>query len=305
MAKPAPPTFEPIGIGEESRPPLAVTPNPASLFRDRAERFRALAEGHQMKPYLLFLAGLSQAQHATQESLSPAAPPEAEDVRRAAEFGMPPIARERFEPDAAVAETLDRFFDLAAAVEAPEAASAALARLASRDSDRRRELLFAALADAPSADALSEHVFVSAALQVHFARLAAKLDAGKLVPVADGACPACGGPPVTSSVVGWPSAHGARFCACSLCATRWHVVRVKCVLCSSTKGISYGEIEGVSDSIKAETCTECRGYLKILYEVKDPSLDPVADDVASLGLDMLVREAGWRRGGVNPYLVGF
>jgi FdhE protein len=29
------------------------------------------------------------------------------------------------------------------------------------------------------------------------------------------------------------------------------------------------------------------------------------DDVASLGLDLLVREAGFRRGAANPFLLGY
>ncbi len=33
--------------------------------------------------------------------------------------------------------------------------------------------------------------------------------------------------------------------------------------------------------------------------------DPVADDVASLGLDLLVREKGFRRGAFNPFLLGY
>jgi FdhE protein len=218
---------------------------------------------------------------------------------------MPPIARERFEPDAGVLAALDRLFDMAGAVAMPDQARAALDGLARSDEETRRDLIFSALADAPLPDRIAEHVFVSAGLQVSFARMAATLDPQKLVGVADGACPACGGPPASSMVVGWPGAHGARYCACFLCATQWHVVRAKCVLCSSTKGVTYQEIEGVSDTIKAETCSECRGYLKILYQMKEPALDPVADDVASLGLDMLVREAGWRRGGVNAFLTGF
>ena len=64
-------------------------------------------------------------------------------------------------------------------------------------------------------------------------------------------------------------------------------------------------IEGVADTIKAETCDECRTYVKIMYQRKDSELEPVADDVASLGLDLLVTEAGWRRAGVNPFLLGY
>ena len=45
--------------------------------------------------------------------------------------------------------------------------------------------------------------------------------------------------------------------------------------------------------------------LRSLEAEKDISLDPIADDVASLGLDLLVRETGLRRGGVNPFLIGY
>jgi FdhE protein len=83
------------------------------------------------------------------------------------------------------------------------------------------------------------------------------------------------------------------------------VVRIKCVLCGSTKGISYQEREGAAGAIKAETCEECRSYVKILRQHRNPALDPVADDVASLGLDLLLREKGYRRGAINPFLLGY
>ena len=161
------------------------------------------------------------------------------------------------------------------------------------------------LADSIPVEALADHVYVAAALQVHFARLAARLDPASLVPVGDGACPTCGGAPVSSAIVGWSGSHGARFCACALCATQWHTVRVKCMLCGSTKGIAYQELDAGPADVKAETCENCHGYLKIMHQHKDPELDPVADDVSTLGLDLLLRETGYRRGSVNPFLLGY
>ena len=149
-----------------------------------------------------------------------------------------------------------------------------------------------------------QHRLVAAALQVDFARLAARLEAQRLVPVGDGACPACGAPPVSSMVVGWPGAETTRFCPCSLCGTLWNYVRVKCTLCGSTKGITYRQVEGGDGLVRAETCDNCRGYVKILQQQQDPALDPVADDVASLALDLLVRELGYRCGAVNPFMWG-
>jgi len=154
-------------------------------------------------------------------------------------------------------------------------------------------------------ETLAEHVYVAAALQVHFARLAAGLDPKSLVPVGDGACPCCGGPPVSSMVVGWQGAYNTRFCACALCGTLWHYVRIKCVLCGSTKGIGYQEVEGGGGNIKAETCDACRSYVKVLYQVREADLEPVADDVASLGLALLLGASEYRRGGYNPFLLGY
>jgi FdhE protein len=57
--------------------------------------------------------------------------------------------------------------------------------------------------------------------------------------------------------------------------------------------------------VKAETCKSCHGYLKILQQHKDPAVDIIADDVATLGLDLLVREGGYRRGSFNPFLIGY
>ena len=126
-----------------------------------------------------------------------------------------------------------------------------------------------------------------------------------LAPVGVGACPACGGPPVSSTIVGWQGADGARHCPCALCATMWNVVRVKCTLCDSTKGITYMGVEGGTDTVKAETCDECWRYVKILQGQKDALVDAVADDVGSLGLDMLMQGTRYERGAYDPFLLGY
>src|SRR5262249_33251610 len=150
------------------------------------------------------------------------------------------------------------------------AAQTALLNLRGCDSGAVIHMAQSVLAWSIPVEAIAEHVFVAAALQVHFARLAAQLNAASLVPIGDAACPACGGGPASSMIVGWSGAHGTRFCACALCGTMWNYVRIKCTLCGSTKGISYSEIDGGAGTIKAETCAECRSYLKILYQQNDP-----------------------------------
>jgi FdhE protein len=299
------PWHDPIPIGEIAAPPFVRPPDPLTLFARRAERFRSVAAGHELGPYLRFLADLSECQHRIQHDLPEPDMPAGDALERARKHGMPAIDRSCFTADAALDATLDRLFAAAAEIEMPGTARAALTCARSADAAERYAMVHAVLADSIPVETLADHVYVAAALQVHFARLAARLAPEVLAPVGDGACPACGGAPVTSSIVGWKGAHGARFCTCSLCATQWHVVRIKCVLCGSTKGVAYQELDGGRDTIKAENCEQCRGYVKILHQHTDPSLDPVADDVASLGLDLLLRETGYRRGAVNPFLLGY
>jgi FdhE protein len=305
MSKAGTPRHDPIPIGEIAAPPFVRLPDPLTLFATRSLRFRMLAEGHQLGPYLLFLAALSECQHRIQKDLPEPDLPAADARERAREHAMPPLDRNRFTADAALDATLDRLLPLAATIDMPDTAREALDRVRGADAAARDAMVRAVLADAIPVETLADHVYVAAALQVHFARLAARLGADALVPVGNGACPACGGAPVTSAIVGWQGAHGTRFCTCSLCATQWHVVRIKCVLCDSTAGIAYEELDGGPDTVKAETCESCRGYVKILHQHKNPQLEPVADDIATLGLDLLLRENGYRRGAVNPFLLGY
>ena len=299
------PRHDPIPIGDVATPPFVRLPDPATLFAQRAQRMRALASGHELKPYLLFLADLCAVQHGIQGGLVTAELPDGDALARAREYGMPPLDRSRFTSDGACDATLERLLGTLATCDMPAPAAAALRRAGAADAADRAEMMRAVLADSIPVEAIAEHAFVTAALQVHFARLAAQLDPKSLVPVGDGVCPTCGGPPVCSLVVGWQGAHGTRFCTCALCGTLWNYVRIKCTVCGSTKGIGYQEIDGGPGTIKAETCDSCRSYVKILHQHKDPSLEPIADDIASLGLDLLVRETGLRRGGFNPFLVGY
>lgn len=296
---------DPSAISGVNVPPFAVLPEPEKLFARRAARFHLVAEGHDLAPYLHFLGHLSTAQHRCQEGLPTPALPDAEDMARARSCQMPPLDRGGFRGDAVLNETFDRLLALAAPIEMPAPAAASLDRLTAADADARARMVADVLADSVPMDDLGAFLFTSAALQVHFARLAAQLDPKALVAVAEGLCPACGGPPVASVVVDWPTAHGARYCVCALCTTWWNYVRVRCTSCGTTKGIGYQEVEGSEGTIKAETCEDCRTYLKVFYRPKDSGLDPVADDVRSLGLDLFMKQGPYRRAGFNPFLIGY
>jgi FdhE protein len=296
--------LDPVDIDEIAEPTFARVPDVSRLFRCRAERFRDLSIQHELAPFLQFLSDMSSCQHALQDWLEHADLPNANELSRARSFGMPPLDRSRFTMNSVFDATLERFLALTSNIDMPDTAQAALARMKQADRDTRLVMARAVLADAVPAEHRADHVFVAAALQVHYARLASRLDPKKLVPVGEGACPVCGGMPVSLLIVGWLGAH-SRFCVCSLCATHWNYVRIKCIKCGSTKGISYQQIDGGNGTVWAETCESCRAYVKILHQHKNPELDPVADDVGSLALDFLVRESEYRRGSVNPFLFGY
>jgi FdhE protein len=305
MSKGGTPRHDPIPIGEITKPPFARLPDPAQLFKARAPRFAALAERHELAPYLQLLSRISEVQDQVQRDLPDPEVPSKELIEQSRQFAMPALDRRRQLDDPVFKTTIDRMLTNLADVDMPDSARTGLAIAANASDVERRAMAEQLLDKVIPPEGLAAHLFVATALQVHLARLASRLDVTRLVPVGETLCPACGSTPASSLIVGWPGAHGARFCACALCGTLWHSVRIKCVLCGSTGGIAYQEIEGGSGTIKAETCSSCQRFVKIMLQFKNPELEPIADDVASIGLDMLVAETGFRRGGFNPYLVGY
>jgi FdhE protein len=155
--------------------------------------------------------------------------------------------------------------------------------------------------------------WIMAALQVQWVALAATFEPTRVSTLdVPGLCPLCGTPPVASRVCANTPYQGYRYLHCALCATEWHMVRVQCSICAASgKSIAYqsatNQLQDTSSSaaesaVRAETCEECHGYRKILYEEKDIEVEPVADDLASLTLDVLLSEGGYHRGSSNPLL---
>lgn len=291
---------DPSLIGGVPKAPFVFLPDPALVFQGRARRFRFLAKTSHLAPYLAFLADLSALQARLALSL-PACPP----VPPSRAAGMPPINRAALAEDPVLADALTALCGGAADLPMPEPARVALAAAAGARARDRHWLLNNILSDTIPEDAAGPHLFAAAAVQLHLARLAATLEAEALTLVGNGLCPACGGRPVSSSVTGAPGIENVRYATCAGCATQWNEVRVKCLCCGSTKGISYRSAETHEATVKAEVCAECRSWVKILHQAKNPSLDPVADDVGSLGLDLMMKETGLRRGGFNPFLAGY
>ncbi|MBE7220300.1 MAG: formate dehydrogenase accessory protein FdhE, partial [Caulobacteraceae bacterium] len=234
MVDPNPFQADPSAIGGIAKAPYGLTPDPKRLFARRAERFRALAPGHALAPYLTFLADLAEIQSDIARDMPAPAPVSLEQRAQAQAGAMPPIDRAALAEVPELPPLLDALFDAAGAIAMPPPARAALDLARAADAATRGAMAGNVLADAIPFDALAPHLFVAAGTQVLAARVAAQLDAAALVPVSTGVCPACGGPPLASVVVGFMGAEGARYALCATCATSWNEVRVKCLACGST-----------------------------------------------------------------------
>ncbi|MCV2446007.1 formate dehydrogenase accessory protein FdhE [Paracoccus sp. DMF] len=295
---------DPSMIGGIARVPLVRLPDPQALFAARAGRFDFLA-GHNanLAPYLRFLAAICRAQAQLAAELPAPAPLPDATIEQARAARMPPLDRQALR--APLAQALAALLPMLEAVEMPEPARLALAALAAAEDADRDWVIGNVLSDTIPADSVAPHVFAAAALQVVASLHAAALPGDRLVAIRTGTCPACGGRPLASLVTENIGAEGARYCACATCQALWNEVRVKCTCCGSTKGITYRSVETEEATVKAECCRECGQWVKILYQNKNPTLEVVADDVASLGLDLMMRDTEWRRGGFDPFLAGF
>lgn len=291
-----------------STPPLVRAPFPASVFADRARRFEFLAENHSLGDWLRFLAALTRAQHAALQTLDSLPLPDAAALERARAHAMPPVPAQHWTRDAAWRKVLRAIVADLGAGSAPAAVAASCTQLSAADDARLEALAERVLRTELYGDDAALLPYVAAALQVYWTALAAGLGAAA-IPALDvpGVCPCCGSLPVASVVRASPEAGNLRYLHCSLCNTEWNLVRVKCAACDSTAKIAYRQIEGSdlknADAMRAETCDDCMSYLKILYLDKAPEGDPVADDLATLALDLLVDEAGYSRAGPNLLFV--
>ncbi|MGF6242084.1 FdhE protein [Paraburkholderia sp. GAS38] len=283
--------------------PRIRLPDRATVFAARAARLKHLATTNPIAAYLRLMSTVATAQHTLQTSFT-APPPQPEAIKKSQQNSLPLIPALSPNRDPTWRDILHRLLDK---VEAAGAVTPTLGKVL--DSLRlQTPQTLDAQADAILAHRYNEidpatAPFIMAALQVVWTDLASRLDSSD-IPYLDtpGVCPVCGSLPVASIVRVGGQYQGYRYLQCGLCANEWHMVRTKCSNCDSTKGIAYHGIEGGSEALKAESCDECHTYRKIGYQEKDFEFEPLADDLASLTLDLLMNEAGYQRSGPNPLL---
>jgi FdhE protein len=247
-------------------------------------------------------AALVTAQHQALSALPPGRLPGDVEIAQAKAAKCAPLDPERWPTDSSWRAALSSILakvDPAALSSPARDVGAALAVASPDELDAMaRAFLSGEIANGDAAKA----VFMAAALQVAWTRMAALLDASDVDPADRGTCPVCGSPPVAGLVAPGGTKFGHRHLHCSLCATAWRYVRVRCVHCGSTDKITYRQLAGTS-SMRAECCESCQGYSKVFYLDGVKIVEPMADDLASLGLDVLVGEEGFSRV-PNPFILG-
>jgi len=262
-----------------------------------------------MGDFLRFAAALADAQQAAIERL-----PDAAGFARADPGRMPPLHPAIWPRAPGWLDTLEQLCAAVAGPPYPPAVGATVAAIRRAPPAWIEAQAEAVLATLPQGVDLAAAPFVMAALQVHWGAASSGLDAAAVNALdIPGVCPVCGSLPVASVVCANSPYQGYRYLHCALCATEWHMVRVQCSQCgASGRSIGYHTLERAAQdedsaggdiaATRAETCDDCRGYRKIFYQEKDPGVEPVADDLASLGLDLLLGGEGYHRASGNPLL---
>ncbi|MBF8646988.1 MULTISPECIES: formate dehydrogenase accessory protein FdhE [Pseudomonas] len=280
-------------------PPFLHLP-PANLFELRAARLEQLAEGNALGEYLKLVARLCLIQQQLVNN-PPAGMPVAEERQRLCiSHGLPPLAADSLVREGPWLVWLQALLEhLDAYTSGP--LGEALQALHSSDDHQRKGWGIALLAGQYDAVPAALVPFIGAALQAAWSSWLLALPTPELKPAGSLAqCPACGSPAMAGVVRNRGKHNGLRYLACSLCACEWHVVRVKCVYCESSKDLRYTSLDDDRHApgkapLRAECCPECESYLKQNYLENDAAAEPLADDLASLALDIRLDEEGFHR----------
>lgn len=286
----------PKGSQSLGAPPLLRLPPRQSPFAKRAARFRRLAESHaSLAGYLALMADLAEVQHGLWEHFLHTPLPDSHMIR-------PPLDFSSSHQNPAWREALRLIAERLGAGSEPVAALCERIRQAT---DEELESWATCLLSA-NFQGIDPGLapFVATALQVNWTSFAARLDSNMFGAMECGhRCPVCGSWPVASVLQTGGSVQGLRYLCCSLCSTEWNRPRIHCIHCGSSKDVSYFGLEGAGEAIKAEACAGCKTYVKLMNREKEPFVDPFADDLATLGLDILMAEEGYERLGFNPLLI--
>lgn len=119
---------------------------------------------------------------------------------------------------------------------------------------------------------------------------------------ASGMCPFCGARAMAAVLRG-EGDGGKRFLLCSLCSMEWEYLRIRCPGCGSDDKEKLPVFTTADfNYIRIEACDNCQTYIKAIDLTKDGHAVPVADELASVSLNVWAEEHGYTK--YEPNLLG-
>ena len=281
-------------------PPLLFS-NPKNLYQRRAARLRELAQDHPLADYLLFAAAIADAQLALLETM-----PIPQDPRLQAlsgeQLANKPLDVKNWQRDPIWRKLLTALLEKLKP-SANDQILTTIEWLEKAADSELEELADSVLAQEFATISSDKAVFVWAALSLYWLQLVQQIPHNAKQESTENlhCCPVCNTAP-TASLVHFGSQQGLRYLHCALCESEWNMVRSQCSNCGQNKELDYWSIDDYMAAIRSESCGSCKSYLKIMFQEKEPKVEVIADDLASLFLDMEMEEKGFMKSGLNPFI---
>ncbi len=280
-------------------PPLLFA-NPKNLYFRRAKRLRELAKNNPFADYMEFAANLVEVQLDLLETQPIANQTEKLTAYLESTQGQKPLNAKNFKRST---EWHDLLLALVNKFKpyANDAMQPALEWLEKTATSELEDLVDHLLNERFEQVPTDKAVFLWAALSLYWTQLAQQLPRNTRTEVGERhTCPVCDSAPIVS-VIHFGDTQGLRYLHCSLCESEWNMTRSQCSNCDQSRHLDYWNFEG-NDAVKAESCEDCGSYLKVLYQDKDPHVEPIADDLATIFLDAEMEHKDLARSGLNPFL---
>jgi FdhE protein len=114
-----------------------------------------------------------------------------------------------------------------------------------------------------------------------------------------GYCPVCGSLPHLSLL---KEEVGKRFLLCSYCGYQWQTDRILCPFCNNKdqESLHYFTAEG-EEIYRISFCNKCHQYIKTIDLRTTGEIDPFLEDLATLHLDVIASQKGYKRPVPNPW----
>lgn len=112
-------------------------------------------------------------------------------------------------------------------------------------------------------------------------------------------CPICGSLPDLNLLRG---EGGMRYSLCSCCGYQWRIDRLSCAVCGNKEpgALQYFYGEG-EEACRVDLCDQCHHYIKTIDTRNLEASDPSMEDLATLHLDVVAVQKGYKRAVPNPW----